>query len=299
MKETILITGAGPNGITGRLIKEKLESEYHLLTPSSKDLDLTNDEQVCKYFQENKIDYVIHCATFRPLHNTTKHFVDDILESNLRMYFALARQSAKYKKMLYFGSGAEYDKAHSVINVEESDFGRSIPNDAYGFGKYIMNEHARKSDNIYNLRLFGTINPYERYTKNVISNICVKAIVADEINLQQDCKFSFVDIDDVIDIIKEIIDSKLSYHDFNITSGKGFYLSDLAKKIVQISGRKIPVVFAKSGLNRDYTGRNNRIKSQLKGLKFTAIEDSLAKVYNYYLEHKGLIDINNIDARWK
>ena len=285
MKETILITGAGPNGITGKLIKEKLESEFHLLTPSSKDLDLTNNEQVCKYFQENKIGYVIHCATFRPLHNTTKHFVDDILESNLRMYFALARQSANYKKMFYFGSGAEYDKALSMINIEESDFGRSIPNDAYGFGKYIMNEHTRKSDNIYNLRLFGTINPYERYTKNVISNICVKAIVADEIKLQRDCKFSFVDIDDVVEILKSILSGDLSYHDYNITSGKDFYLSDIAKKIVEFSGRNVPLVFVKSGLNRDYTGANNRIKSQLKGFKFTAIEDSLAKVYNYNWEH--------------
>lgn len=84
-----------------------------------------------------------------------------------------------------------------------------------------------------------------------------------------------------------------------IASGKGFYLSDLAKKIVQISGRKIPVVFAKSGLNRDYTGRNNRIKSLIQDFKFSDIEDSLAKVYDYYLEHKELIDINNIDARWK
>lgn len=297
--ETILITGAGPNGITGKLIKEKLCNEYNVLAPSSKDLDLTNDERVCLFFKENKIDYVIHCATFRPLHNTTMHFVDDILESNLRMYFALARQNSKYKKMIYFGSGAEYDKKYPIINIDETDFGRSIPNDAYGLGKYIMNEHARTSGNIYNLRLFGTINPYERYTKNVISNICVKALVFDEINLQRNCKFSFIDIDDVINIIKRILCSSLSYHDYNVTSGQEFYLSDIAEMISCISGKNIPVKFAKDGLNLDYTGSNNRLKKQMEGLVFTPITDSFKKVYNYYSQNRELIDINNIDFRWE
>lgn len=39
--ETLFITGAGPNGITGRLIKEHFEGKYNLLTPNSKELDLT------------------------------------------------------------------------------------------------------------------------------------------------------------------------------------------------------------------------------------------------------------------
>lgn len=41
MKETVLVTGAGPNGITGKLIREKLANEYMILAPSSKELDLT------------------------------------------------------------------------------------------------------------------------------------------------------------------------------------------------------------------------------------------------------------------
>lgn len=98
MKETILITGTGPNGVTGKLIKEKLENNFEVLAPSSKDLDLTDDGMVDNFFANNQIYYVIHCATFRPLYNTTSHFVDDVLESNLRMYFSLAKHSDDYKK---------------------------------------------------------------------------------------------------------------------------------------------------------------------------------------------------------
>lgn len=60
MKETVLVTGAGPNGITGKLIREKLANEYMILAPSSKELDLTDDAIVNRFFEENKIDYVIH-----------------------------------------------------------------------------------------------------------------------------------------------------------------------------------------------------------------------------------------------
>lgn len=49
----ILITGAGPNGVTGHLIKDKLSTKYDILTPSSKELDLTNDEEVDFSFVEN------------------------------------------------------------------------------------------------------------------------------------------------------------------------------------------------------------------------------------------------------
>lgn len=299
MKENVLITGAGPNGITGKLIKEKLADEYTVIAPSSKELDLTNDEMVNSFFENNKIDYVIHCATFRPLHNTTSHFVDDILESNLRMYFSLARQSNRFKKMIYFGSGAEFDKTSAIIDIKEEAFGRSIPKDQYGLGKYIMNLNTRTSNNIYNLRLFGTINPLERYTKNVISNICVKAISGDKISLRKNCMFSFVDMDDVILLVKRMLREDLCFHDYNITSGKNYSLADIAEIISKISAKRNRVIFENEGLNLEYTGSNERIISQFTNFQFTDISVSLKKVYDFYIQNQSAIDFENVDSRWK
>lgn len=299
MKENVLITGAGPNGITGKLIKEKLADEYTVVAPSSKELDLTNDEMVNSFFENNKIDYVIHCATFRPLHNTTNHFVDDILESNLRMYFSLARQSNRFKKMIYFGSGAEFDKTSAIIDIKEEAFGRSIPKDQYGLGKYIMNLNTRTSNNIYNLRLFGTINPLERYTKNVISNICVKAISGDKISLRKNCMFSFVDMDDVTLLVKRMLREDLCFHDYNITSGKNYSLADIAEIISKMSAKRNPVIFENEGLNLEYTGSNERIISQFTNFQFTDISVSLKKVYDFYTQNQSAIDFENVDSRWK
>lgn len=295
--DTILLTGAGPKGVTGRLIKERLQSKYNLLTPSSKELDLTNDDAVSDYFDQNKIDFVIHCATFRPASIDSSHLVDEELESNLRMYFALAAQSSKIKKMIYFGSGAEFDKSKPIVNVSEKEFGRSIPKNKYGLGKYIMNCHTLKSDNIYNFRLFGTVNKYERHTKNVVSNLCVKAILGLPIELRQDCRFSFFYIDDAISIIEQSLDRSLSHHDYNLVMDDCCLLSEVAEKILELAKSKDKITFAKDGLNLEYTASNHRMKEEFNPC-ITTMDVAVENVYKYYLEMKDSLDISGIDSRW-
>ena len=294
----LLITGAGPNGITGRLIKEYFSDKYILLTPGSRDLDLTNDSSVSSFFSENDINYVIHCATFRPTSVDKSHMVDEELESNLRMFYSLAAQSDKFEKMVYFGSGAEYDKSQEIINITEVDFGRSIPKNKYGLAKYIMNDYSRKSSNIYNFRLFGTINKYERFTKNVISNLCVKAIKGLPVQLRQDCRFSFVDISDILPLLDYALNNKLNFHDYNIVMDQSYLLSDIARIIIELSGEKQDLEVKCEGLNLEYTASNRRLKNEFN-VDFTPIEDAIKQVFEYYYQLKDTIDINDIDARWK
>lgn len=297
MMETILITGAGPNGVTGRLIKEYFKDKYLLITPSSKDLDLTNDCAVSRFFQDNHVDYVIHCATFRPHSVDSSHLVDEELESNLRMYYSLASQSCHYKKMIYFGSGAEFDKSKPIVKVTEDDFGRTIPKNKYGLGKYIMNEHARKSENIYNFRLFGTINKYERPNKNVISNLCAKAILGQPLALRQNCLFSFIDICDVLPIIGRALEADLSHHDYNLVSNRPYFLSDIAEIIQKIADTN-NVMFEQPGLNLEYTATNMRLMDEIAPV-FTPIFESIKNVYNYIESIRNEINIHELDSRWK
>lgn len=201
--------------------------------------------------------------------------------------------------MIYFGSGAEFDKTSAIIDIKEEAFGRSIPKDQYGLGKYIMNLNTRTSNNIYNLRLFGTINPLERYTKNVISNICVKAISGDKISLRKNCMFSFVDMDDVTLLVKRMLREDLCFHDYNITSGKNYSLADIAEIISKMSAKRNPVIFENEGLNLEYTGSNERIISQFTNFQFTDISVSLKKVYDFYTQNQSAIDFENVDSRWK
>jgi len=296
--KTILITGAGHTGVTGRFIKEYFSaSPYHLLTPSSLELDLTDERAVSDYFSCHTIDYLVHCATYRANISKNDHLVDEILESNLRMFFNLARHSDKYDKMVYLGSGAEFDKSKDIVDIREDDFPRGIPKDKYGLGKYIMNHYCLKSENIYNFRLFGTLNPYERYTKNVVSNLCVKAIMHLPLNLKKDCRFSFVDIDDVCRLLMLVLEGEPTYHAYNVVMDEKYLLSDIAKMVGQYAPNS-NVSFEFSGLNREYTASNRRIKDEFK-ITFKPIQKSIEQIYHYWLEHQDLISIDNIDGRWK
>lgn len=296
--KTVLITGAGPTGVTGRAIREYLENDYVILAPSSKDLDLTDDAAVRSYFDAHRIDFVVHCATYRSNISQTTHMVDEELESNLRMYFALASQSEKFEKMVYLGSGAEYDKSRPIINIKEEQFGESIPKDKYGFGKYIMNQHCRSSKNIYNLRMFGTLNPYERYTKNVVCNLCAKALKGMPLTLKRDVRFSWIDIRDVAKSIMYMFGHEVERHDYNIALPMSYNLSEFACLIQDIAGLKESVRFEQDGLNNEYTCDTSCFINDYT-FKMTPIEESLVAIYHYLATQEDNLNIDEIDGRWK
>lgn len=296
-KAIVLITGAGPNGVTGRRIKENLEKSYNILSPSSKELNLIDTSAVDNYFATHNIDYVIHSAVTAPSRGHDNSSEISEVEDNLRMYFNLAKHSNEFKKMFYFGSGAEFDKSQYIADFKECDAISRMPKDKYGFIKYILNKHAESSNNIYNLRLFGTINPYERFTKNVVCNLIVKALMGMPLKLRQNCCFSFIDIDDVAKFIDYGIKNDLQFHSYNVTSGK-YQLREIADTINrQFCSGKNTVSFEIDGLNKEYTAHAGRLKSEFK--EFTTLSSSLFKIFTYMKENLEKIDISMIDSRWK
>jgi GDP-L-fucose synthase len=224
--------------------------------------------------------------------------VDEELESNLRMYFALASQSEKFEKMVYLGSGAEYDKSRPIVNIKEEQFGESIPKNKYGLGKYIMNQHCRSSKNIYNLRMFGTLNPYERYTKNVVCNLCAKAVMGLPLTLKRDVVFSWVDIRDVAQAIKYLFEHEVSRHDYNIALSKPYKLSEIAGIIQDLSGLKQPVCFENEGLSNEYTCDTRYLIEDFK-IEKTLINKSINDILLYMQNNRHSIIIDYIDNRWK
>lgn len=289
--ETILITGAGPHGVTGSRIKDILRDKFHILSPSRKELDLTDSTKVGNYFEKNKIDYVIHSALIAPSRGHDNDDMSKEVENNLRMYYNLISHSKDFKKMFYFGSGAEFDKSLPIIEFKESDYNTRMPKDKYGFVKYVSNIHAIKSDNIYNLRIFGTINPYEPIERNVISLICAKVACGLEIDLKSNCRFSFIDIDDIARFIIYAINNKLTYHDYNMI-GASCEILEIAQLIRSFMFPKLGITFRSKDIGKEYTGDKTRLESE----KFvtTDLPISLKKVFDYVSEDK--LDPNYIKS---
>jgi len=282
----VLITGA--SGFVGRNLKESLSGRYLIFAPSHRELELLDCGQVERYILEHKIDVVIHGAVHVPMfHGAEKEFFND-----MQMFLNLERVSSRLEKLIYFGSGAEFDKRSDIRMVSEDAFGRTIPASEYGLAKYTMNKLARCSDNIYNLRLFGIFGKYELWQIKFLSNLCCKTVFDLPLTVRKECWFDFLSVEDLPGIVTWFIENEPRYHDYNVCHGQEHRLTELAEMVRGISGKDLPIVLLSEGRNLDYSADNSRLRMEIPELRITPMERALRELYHYYDTHRDLIDQN-------
>ncbi len=274
----VLLTGG--SGFIGRNIKEQLGKVYELLAPSSKELDLLHMDAVGKYIRQYKITDIIHTAVYNQRRRDINPQID--LSCNLRMFYNLIEYAGEIDKIIYFGSGAEYDKRYPIQNFKEEDFGRRIPNlNDYSLSKYIMNLEARKSNNIYNLRLFGVYGRYENHKACFPSHLCLSALKGKTLTIRQNCIFDFLYVDDLITSVKWVLENKPQYQDYNVCTASPIELLKMAEIVKDISGQQIEVACLMEGMNLEYTGDNRRLNKEIEW-RLTPVEFGLKKLFEYY-----------------
>lgn len=278
----ILLTGAGPRGFVGRNLAPRLRERYEVFTPSSRELDLCDYDLLAAYIEEHRIEAVIHSALQSVLHTGP----EDAMLHDLQMFYNLDKLSGALDRILYFGSGAEYDKRLPMENVREEDIGRSVPNWYYGLEKYIMNLHARGSRNIYNLRLFGIFGKYEHWQSKFISNLCCKAMYDLPLSIRQDCMFDYLYVEDLAPVVVWFLEHEPSFHDYNVCTSRPVSLREIADVVLEVSGKTLPVVVAKEGWNLPYTADNSRLAAEMGPLRLHDLKDAVKELYAYYLAHK-------------
>ncbi|WEK53883.1 MAG: NAD(P)-dependent oxidoreductase [Candidatus Cohnella colombiensis] len=282
----VWITGAGPNGFIGRNLKEHLENTHEVYVTSSRELDLCELDQVRRFIDNNRIDCVVHAATYTKRTISTEAELD----ANLKMFYNLEFCHQQLEKIVYFGSGAEFDKRYEVNLASENDIGRSIPVNAYGFGKYVMNHAARASNNIYNLRLFGVYGKYENWRTTFISNLCCKAMLDLPLTIRQNCSFDFLYIDDLFSVVDWFLEQSPDYHDYNVCTSTPYDLTEIARMVLEVAGKDLPITIYNEGRNLTYTGANNRLREQVSEFSPRGIQSGIESLYNWYLNQREYID---------
>ncbi len=273
--KNILLTGSG--GFIGSHIKKVLSDKFNLFTPRSFQLNLLDKEAVKKYVEDNNIEYIIHSASCG-VRITPDATVDDVAKPNIEMFTNLADLTSKNRPMITIGSGAEYDKSRPLCKIKESDFGKSIPKDPYGYSKYLISKIIEEQDNILNLRLFGIYGSGE--DKSRVTSCIVNSNLAKEpVVLNQNVKFDFLFIDDFCKVVEYFINHPTKEKFINVTPTESIEIVDLAKIVNDFSNYKSEVIIKNPGMNREYTGDNSKLLNLIKDFKFTSYKDGMKKFY--------------------
>ena len=267
----MLLTGG--TGFIGRNVLPELEKRFAVDAPSRSELNLLDEMSVESFVRKGSYDIVVHLANATPAKNSVDK-AERILADSLRAYFNLRRNSDAFGKMLYIGSGAEYDKRFPIVYVSEDDIGRRIPIDDYGFAKYVMNEDARQSKNIFNLRIFGCYGPLDAKTKFIRDAIdcCLEDRA---ITIRQDCMFDYMYVKDLAEVIDHFAKSEPRFHDYNVCRGKRIALSEIANIVAMKMKNPYPLDIAAQGWNKEYTASNARLLNEFPDFIFTSIEDGI------------------------
>lgn len=286
----ILLTGAGPHGFIGRNLAPVLGERYEVFTPSSQELNLCDYEALARYVEERRISTVIHGA----LQNVTRVGFEDAMLHDMQMFYNIESLSGQLEKVLYFGSGAEFDKRLPMERIREEALGRSVPVDYYGLEKYIMSLHARASRNVYNLRLFGIFGRYEEWQSKFISNLCCKAVYGLPLTVRQNCMFDFLYIDDLAPIVIWFLEHQPKYHDYNVCTGQPVDLVSIAETVREISGKQLPIIVAKEGWNLAYTADHGRLSEEMGGVELHSLREAVAELYEYYQRGRAEIPYDEL-----
>ena len=272
MAKKVLITGA--SGFIGKNLLEGLAEDYAVYAPGRNELNL--------------LDVIIHSANTNNTRNkqTTAY---DSLDGNLRMFFNLERCHDSFGKMYYFGSGAEYANRHYSPSMKEEYFGTYMPQDSYGFSKYIMSRTCENSKNIYDLRLFGVYGKYEEWERRFISNAICRVLKGKDITIRQNVYFDYLWIDDLVDIMKWFIEHEPKHKQYNVCRGSKIDLYSLAGIVKETLSSNCDILVGEEGLKPEYTGDNRRLLQELGSYSFTGFEESIRDLCDYYKKHIELI----------
>lgn len=263
----ILITGK--NGFIGKSIRDLPFTDITFV--GRNEVDLTNTDDVKKFFSDKAFDIVIHTAKIGG--NRLLRDEADVTDSNLRMFFNLLRNKNKFTRFINLSTGAERDRF--TDNIIESDY----PTDPYGMSKSIISKYCRDLNNFYNIRIFNVFGSQElptRFIKNNIENYLHDR----DIIIHKDRLMDFFFIDDLVSLLAFYITEPVAnlQKEIDCSYKQKYTLLDIAKKINNLSNKTVNINLLSLDLDRPYIGDSSTLENT--SLELFGLDYGLKIVYN-------------------
>lgn len=247
----ILITGG--NGFVGRSLTANL-TDFDVVSITRKDLDLKNTHEVNNFFNEKYFDVVIHTA----VRGGSRLFVDDsdVIYDNIVMYHNILSNKSHFGKLINIGSGAEI-------------YTTTKP---YGLSKEIIYNSIMKTENFYNLRVYGLFGVDELNRRFIKSNM-VRYIKHEPMIVDKNKYMSFFYIDDLVKLIKHYLNNDITQKSLDCVYRNDETLLDIARIINGLSNYHVNIEV--HGTDMPYVGKFTDI-----GINYVGLENGIKEMYN-------------------
>ena len=308
MEKNSKIYVAGHRGLVGSAIVRNLEERgfTNIIGKTHKELDLTRQDEVERFFETEKPEYVFLAAAkvggIQANNTTPAEFIYDnlMIETNI----INSAYKNKVKKLLFLGSSCIYPKfAEQPIKEEYLLTGELEPtNEAYAIAKITGIELCKFYRRQYGCdfisamptNLYGINDNFDLETSHVLPALIRKFHEAKINNTEEVVMWGtgkplreFMYVDDLADALVHLM---LNYSDeihVNMGTGKDLTIGELAEIVKEVVGYKGKIV---NDLSKpDGTPRKLLDVSRLEstGWKYkTELKEGIEKVYKWYLENK-------------
>ena len=308
MNKNSKIYVAGHRGLVGSAIVRNLEERGYtnIICRTHKELDLTRQADVEKFFAEEKPEYVFLAAAKVGGIQANNTRPAEFIYENLMIESNIIHSAYKYgvKKLLFLGSSCIYPKfANQPIKEEYLLTGELEPtNEAYAIAKITGIELCKFYRRQYGCdfisamptNLYGINDNFDLETSHVLPALIRKFHEA-KINNQEEVVMwgtgkplrEFMYVDDLADALVHLMVNYSDEIHVNMGTGKDLSIGELAQIVKEVVGYEGKIV---NDLSKpDGTPRKLLDVSRLEatGRKYkTELREGIEKVYKWYLENK-------------
>jgi GDP-L-fucose synthase len=303
---------AGHRGLVGSALKRKLESKGYtnLIFRTHKELDLTNQQAVNEFFEQEKPEYIFLAAAKVGgiLANST--YPAEFIYENLMIEANIIHAAYKYgvKKLLFLGSSCIYPKLAPQPLKEEYLLTGPLEetNEAYAIAKiagirlckHYNQQYATNFISVMPTNLYGPNDNFDLETSHVMPALIRKFHEA-KVNNEPEVVVwgtgkplrELMHVDDMADACVYLMEN----YDFsdigefvNIGVGEDVTISELVELIKEIVGFEGEIKY--DTLKPDGTPRKLMDVARLNGLGWKArisLKDGIKKTYEWYIQSRS------------
>lgn len=306
---------AGHNGMVGSAVLDNLtkNSYKNLLTKTRKELDLTNQAEVNKFFGQERPDVVIICAAKVGGILANNIYRADFIYQNLQIASNLIHASHVYNvhKLINLGSSCIYPRDAKIPITEDSLLTDVLEktNEPYAIAKIAAIKlcesfYDQYKNNFYSVmpcNMYGPRDNFDLKSSHVLPALIRKVHEAKE-NNEKNIEVwgtgkplrEFLYVDDLADALKyclenveakDIYDQKISH--INCGSEDEVSILELTNIIQDIVNYKGDILFDSSKPDGTYRKKMDNNKLLKMGYKpTTSLRDGIKKTYSWYIENK-------------